>query len=419
MNVRSSLSGPISAGAVTFLAMFTALPALVPGAAPVAMAQQPADSVKQIARQRYNEGVQAYDAGKFEDARTAFLQAYALTKHPAVLLNLGQSELRAGHPEDAGNHLQQFLREHKAASMDERAIAEKGIAEAKRKASLLVVSIDAPGADVSIDGTTIGRSPIYDPVFIKPGKHTVFATTGSKSAAVAVDAKVGIASQATLTLGMGGAPPPPLPPPPLPGPPGPPPGPPPGMVPITPPFTPAPGPGVEPGPGTMPGPGMVPETPAESESFGHWYKRKPVAWVGTGLAGLGLAMGIIGGASALSASGSANDVAQQIRDHRSQFNPTAPAAICGDTSGNGVYPGYEAACTTLRDNISLYHTDVAVAVTGWVFFGLGVAGTALYTFIDWYPNRNRGGQGGVEGPKVMAVPVVTPTFKGLGVMGTF
>ncbi|MFT3764269.1 MAG: hypothetical protein QM820_01915 [Minicystis sp.] len=336
MNVRSSVSrsGPVSAGAVTFLALFTALPALlggaglsgVPLAEPAAFAQQPApaDSVTQIARQRYTEGVKAYDAGKFEDARAAFLQAYALKRHPAVLLNLGQSELRSNHPEDAGNHLQQFLREHTTATPDDRATAEKGIAEAKRRSSLVVVSVDAPGADVSIDGTTIGKSPIYDPVFIKPGKHTIFATINGKSAAVAVDAKIGVASQATLTLGAGGpaAPPaPPIPGPPLPGPsipsgpPSAPPsapsagpaGPPPGMTPVMPPMgTPPMG---TPPVGPPMGPGM--EAPREPESFFHWYKRKPIAWVGTGLAGAGLLMGIIGGASALSASGSANDVANQ------------------------------------------------------------------------------------------------------------
>src|SRR4051812_19549311 len=94
---------------------------------------QASDAVTEVARQRYEEGVKAFDTGRFEDARAAFLQAYALKRHPAVLLNLGQSELRSNHPEDAGNHLQQFLREHKAATPDQRAAAEKGIADAKRR----------------------------------------------------------------------------------------------------------------------------------------------------------------------------------------------------------------------------------------------------------------------------------------------
>ena len=429
MNVRSCLSRTnprrfrhVLAGAAA-LGMFSALPTLLGGvglghlplAERSALAQQPADSVTQIARQRYNEGVKAYDAGRFEDARTAFLQAYALKRHPAVLLNLGQSELRSNHQDDAGNHLQQFLREYTSASPDERAVAEKGIAEAKKKASFVVVSVDAAGADVSIDGITVGKSPIYDPVFIKPGKHTIFAALGGKSAAVAIDAKLATASTATLTLGVPGAVAPvPLPAPPMPTPPMTPPGPPPGLTPVAPPTYPQ----AYPPPGMMVPPPMAQE-PRGRESFFHWYKRKPLAWIGTGLTGAGLIMGIAGGAAGLSASGAAKDVAQLIRDRRIQYNPTAPATVCGDEStGAGVYPGYEMACATLRDNRSIYNEDIAVTVAGWVLFGVGVAGTALYAMIDWYPSRGPAAPAD-NGPRMSVTPIVSPTLKGVALTGTF
>ena len=48
------------------------------------------------ARARFKEGVEFYDKGQYENARLAFLQAYALKKHPAVLLNLAQSSAKAG-----------------------------------------------------------------------------------------------------------------------------------------------------------------------------------------------------------------------------------------------------------------------------------------------------------------------------------
>lgn len=423
MNVRPSLSRSVSprpalAGAFAF-AFFSALPALlagvgldqVPGAERSALAQ-PADSVTQIARQRYNEGVKAYDAGRFEDARTAFLQAYALKRHPAVLLNLGQSELRSRHYAEAGNHLQQFLREYTSASPEEKATAQKGIAEAKKKAGFVVIGVDAVGADVSIDGTTVGKSPIYDPVFVKPGKHTVFAALQGKSSAVAFEAKVGTASTATLTLGIPG-PVAPTPMPPMPMPPGPPSGPPPGLTPVMPPTYPP----TQPPPGMMMPPPMPPQAHGR-EDFFHWYKRKPLAWVGTGLTGAGLIMGIAGGAAGLSAKGAANDVANQIRDHRATVDPGAPASVCGNQdTGAGVYPGYETACQTLRDNISLYNKDVAVTVAGWVIFGVGAAGTVLYAMIDWYPNRNHAPSD--NGPRMSVTPIISPTYNGVGFTGSF
>ncbi|WP_155798595.1 hypothetical protein, partial [Sorangium cellulosum] len=179
---------------------------------------QSSDPVTEVARQRYEDGVKAYDAGRFEDARTAFRQVYTLKQHPAVLLNLGQSELRSNHLEDAGNHLQQFLREHTTATPEQRAAAEKAIADVKRRTGFIVVVADANGADISIDGTLVGKAPLPDPVFVTPGKHTLFATYQDRSATTQVDAKIGAATPATLTLGTTGAAPAPVAGAPTPGP---------------------------------------------------------------------------------------------------------------------------------------------------------------------------------------------------------
>ena len=47
------------------------------------------DVTLSMARERFKEGVGYFDKKDFAKARVAFLQAYALKKHPAVLLNLG------------------------------------------------------------------------------------------------------------------------------------------------------------------------------------------------------------------------------------------------------------------------------------------------------------------------------------------
>ncbi len=293
---------------------FSALAVIAPLLAvePVAWAQ-PApsgDSVTMVARQRYNEGVAAYDRGRFEDARAAFLQAYALKHHPAVLLNLGQAELRSGHIDDAGNHLQQFVREWANATPDERAAAYKGIDEAKRKAGQIVINVDSPGADVSIDGTTVGKTPLIDPVFVAPGKHTIFAGLQGKTGATSVEVKAGNTASASITLGVSAAPPTPPAPVPVPTPPAPTP------PPVAPTPVPEPPPAFPP-PGVAPVPAPPEPPPATGparQSFGEWYRHKPIAWVGTGLAGLGLIGGIVFGAQAQSASTAANgDVAQSRR----------------------------------------------------------------------------------------------------------
>jgi hypothetical protein len=394
------------------------------------------DAVTEVARQRYEDGVKAFDAGRFEDARAAFLQVYALKRHPAVLLNLGQSELRSNHLEDAGNHLQQFLREHKAATPDQRATAEKGIAEAKKKTGFVIIIVDANGADLSIDGTTIGKSPVLDPVFVKPGKHTVFATYQGKSGTTQIDAKAGTAAAANLTLGTAGAPlpaapiPAPAPAAPAPAPPGP--ATPPPAAATPPPAQPAPAPAPSYPPPEQPGAFATVTTPGGMGTMGpdqatggrepilDWYKRKPIAWVGTGVAGLGLVGVVLFSALAADSSGSADNITAKINDYAAANPDTTQgrtSGYCGprdDPSGD--LKGYENACNQLRDKLDTYDTQVALAVTSGVLLGVGVIGTVTYAMIDWYPKK----QQTAAGPRVTAIaPIVGSRQAGLGIAGTF
>src|SRR5271165_3315566 len=97
--------------------------ALAPATFPVnAVAQTGAeDPVTAMARARFKEGVEFYDKGQFEQARAAFLQAYALKKHPAVLLNLAWSCLKSGHAIDAERYFKQFLADSKDITDKQRA----------------------------------------------------------------------------------------------------------------------------------------------------------------------------------------------------------------------------------------------------------------------------------------------------------
>src|SRR5215472_9486403 len=68
------------------------------------------------AHARFEEGIKFYDAGKYEQARVAFLQTYALKQDPGVLLNLALSCLKSGHILDAERYFKQFLNEATNAS---------------------------------------------------------------------------------------------------------------------------------------------------------------------------------------------------------------------------------------------------------------------------------------------------------------
>jgi hypothetical protein len=383
------------------------------------------DTVTEVAKQRFADGVKLYGEKKFKEARDAFMQAYALKRVPAVLLNLGQSEVKAGFYEDGGNHLTQFLREHKPMPQDQKEAAEAGIADAKKKTGYVIISVDAGGADVSVDGTTVGKSPIIDPYFVKAGKHTAYATFGGKSATVQFDAKVGQAASAMITLGVAGvAPPPPPAPTPVPTQTQPPPQPypppaqtyqpPPAYPPYGQPYQPYGPPPPQPT-ATQPPPDQ--SQPAQREPFGDWFKKKPIAWVGVGVTGAGFLTGLIGGIALGAVTAKANNDAKTITDFATSQN--LGRAPCGDPGGGGDAPGYEQACNTLRQDLKNRDAATVATAVGFVIMGVGAIGTFTYIMVDWFPGKKQQAGQGQPGMSWQFVPRVGPTDAGLGVVGKF
>ena len=398
MNARTS--------AIACLLMFT-VPALVgevgvpiPIAPTAAHAQ---DKLTEFAREKFMEGVKAYDAGQYEQARTLFLQAYALKRHPAVLLNLGQSELKAGYTEDAGNHLQQFQREHKGATPAQKSAANAGIAEAQKKTAFIIVIVDNDGASIAVDGKNIGTSPLLAPYFVKPGKHQVSAVLNGKTTTVDANARRGTATPVTVTLNAGSPAAAPVP----------------AVAPIPPqpqpPAYPPPGPV---GPPPMAGPPMAPppdgaDSTSDRQAFFPWFVDTPLAWVGAGVTGVGLVGSIAFGIAAASAKSSSDSVSEAIEAERQRLdNVPDGRQPCGpEDDPSQDLDHYAAHCNALRDNISAYDTDVVGAVVFAVIGGAAAAGTVVYYFID------SSGKGGNASLSVQ--PIIGVDTQGFGVVGTF
>jgi hypothetical protein len=173
------------------------------GGVPAARAQpsaQPQEAVKDVARQRYTAGVKAFDAGQFEEARTAFLEAYQLTEAPGILFNLGLSEVKTNRTVEGCNHLLKFLRQYAEASAEQRTTAQKSIDDCKKQAALVTVTVDVAGAQISLDGKAVGAAPLLDPLFVEPGMRTFSATDGGNTATATVDARGGASAEAALRL---------------------------------------------------------------------------------------------------------------------------------------------------------------------------------------------------------------------------
>jgi hypothetical protein len=130
------------------------------------------DPTTDMARARFKEGVGFYDKGQFEQARASFLQAYALKKHPAVLLNLAWSSLKSGHTLEAEHYFKQFLTESRDITDKQRADANDGLNQSHAKLGRIDVAA-AAGTEVTVDGDKVGTTPLPDPILVEPGAHTV------------------------------------------------------------------------------------------------------------------------------------------------------------------------------------------------------------------------------------------------------
>ena len=399
------------------LAVVAAL--LVVCAASSAWAQ---DRTTEIAREKFEQGVAAYDAGEYEKARTLFLQAYAMKRHPLVLLNLGQSELKGGHPEEAGNHLQQFLRDHKDPTADQKQAAEAGIAEAQKKTGYIILIVDTDGAKLAVDGVDIGESPLADSYFVSPGKHEASATKGGKTVKTEVEVKKGTATPVTLTLGGAGAVTPV--PGPTPNPTGPAPMPtyPQPTNPMPPPYPVAPNP--------MPPMGTPPGGDSGREGLWPWFKKRPLAWALFGVASVSFVGTFVFGGLAAQRNTNASDLEDQIiaevqrgEDGKTlaklppQFwsngDGTGQPQPCGrlDSPGTG-FAHYADHCGQLRNELDAYD-DMLIGVAVMVpVFVLSTTGLAVYYVVD-------SDKGGSSSGTLLPVPIITPTVQGAGLVGTF
>ncbi len=362
--------------------------------APAASAQD--DVATQMARERFQEGVKYYDQKQYEKARAAFLQAYALKKHPAVLLNLAQSELRANQEADAAKHFSQYLREG-AGNATEKGEAEKGLAAAKVKVAEYTVSVEVEGAEVYVDGNFEARSPLPGPVYLAPGTHSLEARKDGKTATLSVTATAGQQAAAALTFSapsaVGAAP-----------------------VPVGPVAGPQPGPA---GPGPTGPAGPPPDNGGSSGSIGFdsgderqpffsWAAKSPVAWIGGGVTVLGLTGGV---AFALSSS-SNYDSADSLR---SQIVSDAQAQGISGPCGPPPVARYAQACQKFQDRVDSGDSQKTLSTVSFVVAGVAAAGTVVYYFVD--SKKKKPAETAKPARRMAVVPMVAPSFGGIGFMG--
>jgi hypothetical protein len=171
-------------------------------AAPSATAaSDPAAAVDQ-ARKLRKEGLALHDKRDFAGARTKYQAAWKLNKSYALAANLGGVELALHLYRDAAEHLAFAVRESpRDKEQDALARVQANYQEAKQHVATLSIATDVDGAAIVINGATVGRSPLVDPIFADPGVLKLQAQAGNRISEIStVEVAAGISRDVRLTM---------------------------------------------------------------------------------------------------------------------------------------------------------------------------------------------------------------------------
>ncbi|WP_437758468.1 PEGA domain-containing protein [Sorangium sp. So ce1389] len=167
----------------------------VPASAEAAQASREADAA-------FARGKELYRLGKLDAAYEQYRTAWSLKQSYDIAANLANTELQRGMKVEAAEHLAFCLRSFPAtgnAAQHEQIRAQ--FRAVRKEVGSIVVKVNADGAEVSFDGTAVGRTPFRHEVFVKPGTIAVQARlAGYEPARVTLEVPAGETNTADLTL---------------------------------------------------------------------------------------------------------------------------------------------------------------------------------------------------------------------------
>lgn len=131
-------------------------------------------SAKQEAARRFEHAIKLYEDGDYTLALAEFERVYELVPDYRVLYNISQVSIQLGRYARAFRTLKDYLSRGAAEMAPARAAAvQADLAQLAGKVARVSVRVDQPGAQISVDGVVVGRSPLSDPLIVDVGEHQV------------------------------------------------------------------------------------------------------------------------------------------------------------------------------------------------------------------------------------------------------
>lgn len=328
-----------------------------PQAAPAGAQAAQASQASRDADAAFARGKELYRQGKLDAAYEAYRTAWSLKQSYDIAANLANTELQRGMKVEAAEHLAFCLRSFPAtgnAAQHEQITSQ--FRAVRKEVGSIVVQANVDGAEVSFNGTAVGRTPLRHEVFVKPGAVAVEARlAGHGPARVTLEVPAGETNTANLALEPLERPAPSAPPAPLP---------------------------------RAEAPALAPRNGADSVG-----PRPEVLIAGGAVAGAGVVVGAILTVLAVGRDGDADA-------QREALVREGGGAACAVDSPR---------CVALRDTLE-GAADLKNAAL-WTFVGAGAVGLATGAYALW--------GGGEPRPAVAAAPVVTAHGGALVIRGAW
>ena len=162
----------------------------------------PSKEAREEARARFNRGVELFEEQEYERALVEFERAYALAPSVGVLFNLAQVNAQLHRYAKAIPLYERYLAEG-GTDLSEARVAEveRALVEARGRTAKLIVRVDQPAAEITLDDQPFATSPMPGSVMIDSGQHKiVVAKSGFRAAMRTIALAGGDDSTIDLTL---------------------------------------------------------------------------------------------------------------------------------------------------------------------------------------------------------------------------
>ena len=161
--------------AASLAALLIALPALA----------DTREEANEQAKPHFRRGVTLYAEQDYRAALIEFKRAYQISPSYAVLFNIGQSSYQLLDYASALRALERYLAEgDKAIPAARRDAVEKEIAELRERVATLTVRTNVEDAEITIDDEPVGRSPLASALTVGAGRRKVVASKSGRAPVV-------------------------------------------------------------------------------------------------------------------------------------------------------------------------------------------------------------------------------------------